>query len=276
MTAPRTIQVQTENNHFQRAEVLKRNREKRFRYGEFLLEGVAQITLAARFGWEFRTFMFAAGRPLSSWATQLLDETPAEDNWELAPELLAKLSDKDEPSELLAIVKMRKLEADAISAKDNGLVLVFDRPNSPGNLGSSIRSADAFGADGIIVTGHAVDIYDPHTVRGSMGALFGLPVATASSHAEIKAWVESARTRGFDYQIIGTSGKAEQLLGDISFERPTVLVFGNETVGISRGYWDISDAVVKIPIGGALSSLNVSCAATVLLYEVARQRAVAR
>ncbi len=252
--------------------MLKRNREKRFRYGEFLLEGVAQISLAARFGWEFRTFMFAAGQPLSTWAKKILDETPAEDHWELSPDLLSKLSEKDEPSELLAIVKMRKLDPSAIPAKNNGLVLVFDRPNSPGNLGSSIRSADAFGADGIIVTGHAVDIYDPHTVRGSMGALFGLPVASAQSHSDVVAWVKAARERGFDYQIVGTSGKATSLIGELTFDRPTVLVFGNETVGISRGYWDSCDAVVKIPIGGCLSSLNVSCAASVVLYEVTRQR----
>jgi TrmH family RNA methyltransferase len=167
---------------------------------------------------------------------------------------------------------MRKLIPTAIEPSSSGLVVVFDRPSSPGNLGSSIRSADAFGAHGIIVTGHAVDIYDPFVVRGSMGAIFGLPVTTSASHLEVKEWVENARARGYDYQIIGSSGKTEKLITAQEFTRPTVLILGNETVGMSRGYWDICDAVVKIPIGGELSSINVSCAASILMYEITRQR----
>jgi TrmH family RNA methyltransferase len=89
----------------------------------------------------------------------------------------------------------------------------------------------------------------------------------------VAAWVENARATGYDYQIVGSSGKTDTLITTQSFKRPTVLVLGNETVGMSRGYWDICDSVVKIPIGGALSSLNVSCAASILLYEVTRQRA---
>jgi TrmH family RNA methyltransferase len=105
-----------------------------------------------------------------------------------------------------------------------------------------------------------------------MGAIFGLPVTTTTSHLEVKEWVETARSQGYDYQIIGSSGKTETLITAQSFTRPTVLILGNETVGMSRGYWDICDAVVKIPIGGELSSINVSCAASILMYEITRQR----
>jgi TrmH family RNA methyltransferase len=191
----------------------------------------------------------------------------------MAPELMAELSDKDETSEILALIVQQKLSPDAIKPSENGLVVVFDRPASPGNLGSSIRSADALGAQGIIISGHAVDIYDPFVVRGSMGALFALPVTTTASHLGVKEWVESARSQGIEYQVIGSSGKADSLVYDVDFTQPTVLVMGNETVGMSKGYWDICTTTIKIPIGGALSSLNVSCAASILLYEVVRQRA---
>lgn len=260
------------DNFFQRAEVIKRNREKRTRAGQFLVEGVAQINIAIKHNWKIAALLFATGRPLSRWATELVQSGIAAELWELAPELMEELSEKDETSELLAIVDFKHLSPADIPAKHNGLLVVFDRPSSPGNLGSSLRSADAFGADGVIVTGHAVDIYDPYVVRGSMGALFALPVATAPSHREIADWVCKAREHGYDYQIVGSSGKTDALLTTQSFDRPTVLVLGNETVGMSQGYWEICDSVVKIPIGGALSSLNVSCAATVLLYEVLRQR----
>jgi TrmH family RNA methyltransferase len=246
--------------------VIKNNRVKRTRYGQFLVEGVSQINLAVAHGWAIDTFLYPAGRPLSRWAKDLLSKNIAKAVWELAPSLLQELSEKEEPSELLAIIEARTCRPSAITPKAEGLVVVFDRPSSPGNLGSSIRSADAFGAQGLIVTGHAVDIYDPHVVRGSMGALFALPVTTAPSHKEVLAWVEHARTAGINYRIIGSSGKAEKLLFDVDVTQPTVLVLGNETVGMSQGYWEICDEVVRIPIGG------VSCAASILLYEVARQR----
>jgi TrmH family RNA methyltransferase len=151
--------------------------------------------------------------------------------------------------------------------------VVFDRPSSPGNLGSSIRSADALGAQGVIISGHAVDIYDPFVVRGSMGAVFALPVTTTASHTGVKEWVDNAKTLGIEYQVIGSSGKASDLIYSVDLTKPTVLILGNETVGMSKGYWDICTATAKIPIGGALSSINVSCAASILLYEIARQRA---
>jgi TrmH family RNA methyltransferase len=270
----KTLQISKQNNLFQRAEVIKRNREKRTRLGQFLIEGVAQISLAISNRWQVAALIYSAGRPLSQWASELLDSGVAEEHWEMSPELVELLSDKDETSELLAIVHSRKLSPSDIQPRDGGLVVVFDRPSSPGNLGSSIRSADAFGAQGIIVTGHAVDIYDPFVVRGSMGALFALPVTTCASHLEVAEWVKNARAQGFDYQIVGSSGKSGTLITEHPFTRPTVLVLGNETVGMSRGYWDVCDAVVKIPIGGALSSINVSCAASILLYEVTRQRAL--
>jgi 23S rRNA (uridine2479-2'-O)-methyltransferase len=269
---PKFVSIRKPDNNFQRAEVIKRNREKRTQYGQFLVEGVAQINIACKHGWKVVAFLYDGSRPLSQWAQQLLRDAPAEQHWELSPDLLAQLSEKDEPSEILAIFESRRLTPDAIKPRPDGLVVVFDRPSSPGNLGSSIRSADAFGADGIIVTGHAVDIYDPFVVRGSMGAIFGLPVATAQSHAEVLDWVTKARSSGFPYRVVGSSGKGEQLLTEVDLSGPTVLVLGNETVGMSRGYWDMCDSVVKIPIGGELSSINVSCAASILLYEVTRQR----
>lgn len=269
-----TRHVTKMDNYFQRAEVLKRNREKRSQYGQILVEGVAQISIALKHAWRIETLLVTLGRPLSDWAQGLISSHVAGEVWEVSPELMQKLSDKEETSEVMAILLTKRLSPDAIPQRTDGLVVVFDRPSSPGNLGSSLRSADAFDADGVIVTGHAVDIYDPYVVRGSMGALFALPVATATSHLEVLEWATKARQAGHNYQIVGSSGKTELLLGQVSFKRPTILILGNETVGMSRGYWDICDSVVKIPIGGALSSINVSCAASILLYEIQRQRAM--
>lgn len=271
---PKTLEVRKRDNLFQRADVLKRNREKRYHYCEFLVEGVAQINLAIKYGWRVKALLYASDKPLSKWAQELVSSRIADEHWEMAPELMQELSEKDETSEVLAILEQKRLAPSAIPAQPGGLVVVFDRPSSPGNLGSSIRSADALGAQGIIISGHAVDIYDPFVVRGSMGALFALPVTTTASHTGVKEWVEQAKILGIEHQVIGSSGKASDLIYSVDLTRPTVLVLGNETVGMSKGYWEICSSTVKIPIGGALSSINVSCAASILLYEVARQRAL--
>ncbi|NDC38008.1 MAG: TrmH family RNA methyltransferase, partial [Proteobacteria bacterium] len=138
-----------------------------------------------------------------------------------------------------------------------------DRPISPGNLGSTIRSADAFGVSGLVVAGHAADIYDPVSVRSSLGALFAMPVVRVGSPDEVSAWLKAQST---PVKLIGTSVKAEKTPDEISFEKPLALLFGNETVGISKRFEELCDELVGIPMKGVASSINVSCAATVFMY----------
>ena len=158
---------------------------------------------------------------------------------------------------------------------------VFDRPVYPGNLGQVIRAADALGAGGLIVSGHGADVYDPLTVRASMGSLFALPVVRLPSHREVGEWVEGLRRAaptGPDgpgtgrLQIVAGSGEAQTPLEEVDLTRPTVLVFGNETRGLSAAYRDLADVLARIPMQGAADSLNVASAATILLYEASRQR----
>ena len=149
----------------------------------------------------------------------------------------------------------------------------MDRPGNPGNLGTLIRSCDALGASGLVVTGHAVDLYDPATITASRGSIFALPVVQAASHAEVLQWVASVRERLGRCDLVGTDEHADTDLAAHDFTAPTVLVVGNETHGLSRAYRDACDAVVRIPMSGSASSLNVSVAASIAIYEVVRQRA---
>jgi TrmH family RNA methyltransferase len=150
---PRVIRVQSEDNHFQRVEVLKRNRQKRRRYGEFFVEGVRAINLALTNGWAIESFVYSRGRPLSRWAQGVLADSRANAHLEMPDDLVAKLSDKEDRSELLAVVRMPENDPSRIRVHPGMLVVVADRPTSPGNLGTLIRSCDAFGVDGVIVTG---------------------------------------------------------------------------------------------------------------------------
>ncbi|MBN8548684.1 MAG: rRNA methyltransferase [Deltaproteobacteria bacterium] len=257
-------------------EVVKRNREKRHRYGKFFVEGVSAINLAIKYGWKFDSFIFSSAKPLSNWAEQVLNDTRAENYFDLTPELLQQLSDKEETSEVLALVCMRSTKLSDVAASPTGLIVVFDRPSSPGNLGTLIRSADAFGADAIVISGHAVDPYDTQVLRASVGTFFAHPVLRVESHEEVLQWVNQARAGGLQFKVLGTSAKAEQVCSEADLSGPCVLLLGNETSGLSRGYKEMSDILLKIPINGVASSLNVSCAASILLYELQRQRSASK
>jgi TrmH family RNA methyltransferase len=266
------LRVSSRNARFQQWESLLGNRTKRQRAGEFLVQGVRPISLAARFGWRFCALIYDAERPLSAWAQNLLRGVDAL-RVAMAPALLAELGEKAEGSpELVAVVEMPADDLARIVAGSDFLGVVLDRPANPGNIGSIIRSADAFGASGVVVTGHAADVYDPRSVRASTGSLFALPVVRSPSHRELAAWVAAQRARGWPIMIAGTDERGDRDVFDVDFTQPTLLLVGNEATGLGVGWRELCDLTVSIPMAGAASSLNAANAATAVLYEIARQR----
>jgi TrmH family RNA methyltransferase len=269
---PQTLRVSAENTIYQHIETLRRNREKRRRHGEFFVEGVRPINLALANRWQVNAFAYTHERPLSRWAEEILARSTARAHVELSARLMQQLSLKSDPSELLAVVATPADDLARIPLRPSPLVVVFDRPASPGNLGTLVRSCDALGADGLVISGHACDLYDPETVSASTGSLFALPAVRLPSHNELLPWLDALRVAHPTLQIIGADEAGERDLDAHPFTRPTVLLLGNETRGLSAAYRALADALVRIPIGGAASSLNVAVAGSILLYEVARQR----
>ena len=270
------LRVSTRNARFQQWEALLSNRAKRQRTGEFLVHGVRPITLAARHGWRFRALIYDAGRPLSQWARAQLRDVPAI-KVSMAPALLAELGEKEEGSpELVAVVEMPGDGLDRIEAGHDFLGVLLDRPASPGNVGSIIRSADALGAHGVIVAGHAADVYDPRCVRASTGSLFTLPVIRTPGPGEVAAWVTALRARGCPIVLAATDERGDRDVFDFDFTQPVLLLAGNEGTGLSAAWRELSDVVVSIPMAGAASSLNAANAASIFLYEASRQRRPAR
>ena len=270
------LRVSSRNARFQQWQALLGNRNKRQRAGEFLVQGVRPISLAAGFGWRVRALIHDSQRPLSQWAQDLLRDAGAV-RVAMAPELLAELGEKDEGTpELVAVVEMPGDDLARIETGDDFLGVALDRPASPGNIGSIIRSADALGAHGVIVTGHAADVYDPRCVRASTGSLFALPVVRVPGHREVAAWVAAQRARGCPIVLAATDERGDKDVFDFDFTQPTLLLAGNEGAGLSAAWRELSDVVVSIPMTGAASSLNVASATTAVLYEAARQRLLAR
>lgn len=269
-----TLRVTTRNARFQQWQALLDNRSKRTRSGEFLVQGVRPITMAVDHGWSIRSLIHPAGRELSAWARSLIDDGNLRaERVAMAPDLMAELADKDDASELLAVAAEPADRLDRIKVPHDFLGIVFDRPTNPGNVGAVIRSADAFGAHGLVVAGHAADPYDPRAVRASTGSLFALPTVRVPAPSIVLDWLADVRAAGVPVRLVGTDETGRFEVAEHDLTGPTLFVIGNETNGMSAGWREACDIVVRIPIGGSASSLNAANAATVVLYEAARQRA---
>jgi 23S rRNA (uridine2479-2'-O)-methyltransferase len=265
--------VDSDNDAYQLALSLRSNRKQRRRQRRFVVEGVRSINAAIEHGWRIDSFWYSRERRLSSWARPLLDAPIATALYELPAHLMQRLSEREETSELIALVTMPPDDLSRIpQSSDDSPLVAFDRPASPGNLGSVIRSADALGARGVIVTGHGVDPYDPQTVRASAGSLFAVPVVHAGAMAAVGRWVEELRRGASGLQVIGTSAGGTRTLHEVELTGPVLVVLGNETRGLSGGWRQLCDELVVIPMRGTADSLNVAAAAAIVLYEVDRQR----
>lgn len=272
MPEPRIRRLSVANDEFQLATSLLTNRRQRTRQRRFVVQGVRGISAAVESDWPIESLWYPSGRRLSDWARGLLDGEVAGIHYEVDPALLVQLSEKQDPAELVAILQMPPDDLERIPLRDDALILAFDRPTGPGNLGSVIRSAQALGADGLVITGHAVDVYEPQTVRASVGALLALPVVRVDSMDEVHAWLARVREDLPGVQLVGTSAKGETAIADVDFTRPTVVAIGNETRGLSVAWRELADVLAVIPMTSQTTSLNVAAAAAIVLYECRRQR----
>ena len=266
--------IYSKNATYQKFEVLQTNRNKRHRYNEFLIEGVRNINEAINNNWEIVSFIYSFEENLSRWAIDTISGHKTETNYELPIALLGELSGKENTSELLAILKMKGNEESHPRLSSNPIIALFDRPSNKGNLGTLLRSCDAFGVEQLIITGHAVDIYEPDVISASMGSFFKVPFVRLSDKIEIETYLDELRQNYPSLQVIGAESKMEKNLYEVDLTTPVLFLIGNEADGLNRYYLDISDTLVTIPMNEAssASSFNVSCAATVLFYEAIRQR----
>ena len=263
---------------YQQWHALLDNRSKRHRSAAFLVQGVRPISQALQANWPMSALLVNADVDLSDWARRISTQTTVP-VLTISAALLSTLAEHGDAPEVVAVAAMPDDDLDRIrpaaSASDagvrSGLVLLLDRPTQPGNIGSLIRSADAFGVDGVIVCGHAADPYDPAAVRASTGSLFALPVVRAASPGPVIDW---AARHGL--QVVGTDEGSDEVpaapLTEIDLTGPTLVVVGNETRGMSSAWRAAASIVAAIPMGGTASSLNAAAAGSIVLYEADRQR----
>lgn len=187
---------------------------------------------------------------------------------------LAGLTDTVTPQGLIAVCNALDVDLETALAGDPQLVVCCAQVRDPGNAGTVIRCADAFGADAVVLSEDSVEVYNPKTVRASAGSIFHLPLVTGVPLPETLATCQS---RGM--QVLAADGSGDLDLDDLAssgdLAKPTVWLMGNEAWGLPAEHAALADRVVRVPIYGAAESLNLSTAAAVCLYATASaQRSV--
>ena len=175
----------------------------------------------------------------------------------VSKEVLKKLSSVESPSNVMAVVEKRKVEE-----KYGEKVLILDRIQDPGNLGTIIRSAVAFNIDTIICSPDKVDFYNPKVVRASQGMMFHIPIMIKNTTKTIKD------LKNNDYKIVGTKVTNGKDVRTASIYSHFALIIGNEGQGISKDIENLCDEYLYIKMNENCESLNASVAASILLYEI--------
>lgn len=180
-----------------------------------------------------------------------------------------KMAYKERPDGLLMIGPHVSKRLSDLDLPPNALVVVTESIEKPGNLGTILRSADAAKVAAVIVCDRTTDIHNPNVVRASTGTMFSVPIVEASSEEAI-AWLKA---RGF--KILAATPHAEKLHFEVDLTGNVAIALGAEQYGLTQKWMDGAELRVRIPMLGLADSLNVSAAATILLYEAVRQRIAA-
>ena len=219
--------------------------------GLFLLEGEAFVARAAEAGFEVAELWHSARRPAIEAAEAM----------EVAPALIAKITGKDNPQEVIGVLRQRWA---GLPAHLKGLWLALDRPRDPGNLGTIIRTADAVACAGCILIGEATDPFSPDCVRATSGSIVNVPLVRCTE-AEFVGWAKGK-------EVVGTAGSATLDYREAKVGRDAVVLMGSESDGLTLGLAAACSRLVRIPMWGLTESLNLAVSTGVMLYEVMRGR----
>lgn len=249
-----------------------RIREKRsiYKYDSFLIEGPRVIAMALDADVIPKKVFFSPDFSSKKEGARLLSRLSKKTTevFEVTDLLLRKLTDTENPQGIAALASYSPVELDSLGTVRDLLVVVLDGVQDPGNLGTIIRTADAAGADGVIMLPGTCDAFMPKVIRSTAGSIFNLPLSYSGPEDLLK-WIGLN-----EINLVVTSADAEKTVFDQGLEIPVAFVFGNETRGVSKMIRRSADMFLRIPIFGKAESLNVATASAICLYEAVRQRRV--
>ncbi len=242
-----------------------RQRKARDQTGLFLVEGRFHIGEALAAGAAVEYLCYAPDLLDGDFARQLIERAAAAGIpcYATTTDILTSLAEKDNPQGVLAVVRQPRVTLADLHPPAFSWGVAVVAPQDPGNVGAMLRTIDAVGADGLILLNHSVDPYHPTAVRASLGSLFWRPIVTAS----FEDWAPWVKRHA--YHVYGTSAHADVDYRDVTaYERPLIVLMGSEREGLSPEQLAVCEQVVRLPMHGHVTSLNLAVATGVMLYAV--------
>lgn len=258
-----------QNQYIKLAAALK---QKKYRdeTGLFVIEGIRLVEEAARSHYRVDTCLYTLKAMEQKRVQDILNklEKSGTRMLRVSDEAYNKVTDTEQPQGIMALVeKFHPDMSDVLSSGNLPLLLVLDHLQDPGNVGSAIRSADASGCTGVILSHGCADLYAGKTVRSTMGSLFHLPVL---ENVDLTDFLAVCKSNKVDIMVTALDGARVHF--HVDFTRPVAIIFGNEGNGVNASLLASADEHLYIPLKGKAESLNVSAAAAIILYEAVRQR----
>ena len=230
--------------------------------GLFVVEGLRELQHCADGGFKIDSVFFCP----DIIAAAALPPVGNARIFEVSKEVYGKIALRGSTEGVVAEVCSVSAKLSDLKLKKNPLFIVLESVEKPGNLGAVLRSADAAGADAVIVCDPLTDIFNPNLIRASIGAVFTVPTIACSSEDAIDFFKKN------NIRILTAQLQDSSLYYDTDMKRGTAIVMGTESTGLTDLWRDAADAHIRIPMLGELDSLNVSVSAAILLYEAVRQR----
>tara|TARA_B100000809_G_scaffold249300_1_gene280418 strand:- start:17233 stop:18042 length:810 start_codon:yes stop_codon:yes gene_type:complete len=249
--------------------LLKEKSRNRKKTGTFLLEGQREIELATKGNYQVEKIIFCLAICSDSVIDTLENTfTNTVGFIEVSKDVYQKIAYRETTEGIVALVKSKSHSVkDIIFKRKKPLILIAEAPEKPGNIGALLRTADAANIDAVFIANPKTDLYNPNIIRSSVGCLFTTQIATGSSQ-EILAYLKENKINSYAAALKETSEPYQ--LQD--FTAPTAIVVGTEASGLSKDWLDNATKKIIIPMNGKIDSMNVSVAASILIFEASRQR----
>lgn len=230
--------------------------------GTFIIEGRREIELAQEGNYSIENLLFCEGLIAPDQALTI----DAQFHTQISSTVYQKIAYRDSTEGLIAIAKAKDISLKSLRLKPNGLYLVAESIEKPGNIGALLRTADAANIDGFIIANPKSDLYNPNVIRSSVGCVFTNTIAVGTTEEVIDFLHQN------NIQSYGASLQCSEPYHTQNFTGPTALIVGTEATGLSNTFKEATTQNIIIPMQGKIDSMNVSVAAAILLFEAKRQR----
>jgi TrmH family RNA methyltransferase len=247
--------------------LLQSKSRERHSQNRILIEGCREISRAVQSGIRLLEIYYCADLEVESNERTSIFSNPDVQIFEVSRSIFGKLAYREGSDGVIAVAEPQFLSLDSLEPGDTPLLIILESVEKPGNLGAVMRTADAAGVDAVIICDPLTDIYNPNTIRSSVGCIFTTPIVATASE-QVMQWLKQRKIKSYAAALTVTAKDVYEF----DFRGPTAFVMGTEATGLSKPWLEYCNSQVIIPMNGIADSLNVSVSTAILVYEAYRQR----